>query len=255
MFYITGDTHGDFTRLSNKNWPAAKSLTKDDVLVICGDFGGVWADTKDQKYWLDWLEERPFTVCFADGNHENFDALDAYPVATWNGGKVHFVRPHVIHLMRGQVFDIQGARVFVMGGAASHDVKDGILDPEDPNFKNLLLAKRWLGQQFRVKGRSWWPQEMPSDEEYEEARRNLDACGWKVDIVVSHCGPTEVIRLLDRNYGPDRLTDFLQEVSDRLDYDFWYFGHYHTNAVPTDKHAVLYKMILPGPRTSKEVKT
>ena len=31
--------------------------------------------------------------------------------------------------MRGQVFEIEGKTFFTMGGAASHDIQDGILDP------------------------------------------------------------------------------------------------------------------------------
>ncbi|WP_418825946.1 hypothetical protein [Paratractidigestivibacter sp.] len=37
------------------------------------------------------------------------------------GGHVHIVRPNILHLMRGEVFDIDGTTVLAMGGAASHD--------------------------------------------------------------------------------------------------------------------------------------
>lgn len=43
------------------------------------------------------------TILFADGNHEQFDALNSYSVDEWNGGKVHIIEPGIIHLMRGQV--------------------------------------------------------------------------------------------------------------------------------------------------------
>ena len=36
-----------------------------------------------------------------------------------HGGKVHRIRPHVLHLMRGQVFDIEGHTFFTMGGVKS----------------------------------------------------------------------------------------------------------------------------------------
>ena len=57
---------------------------------------------------LDWLERLPFTLAFVCGNHENYDALARYPVAEWRGGKVHCIRPHVLHLMRGQIFELEG---------------------------------------------------------------------------------------------------------------------------------------------------
>ena len=51
-------------------------------------------------------------------NHENFDLLAQYPITEWHGGHVQFIRPHVLHLMRGQIFDINGFTFFCMGGDA-----------------------------------------------------------------------------------------------------------------------------------------
>ena len=47
-------------------------------------------------------------MLFIDGNHENFDKLNSYPVETWCGGKVHKIRNNVIHLMCGEVYCIEG---------------------------------------------------------------------------------------------------------------------------------------------------
>ena len=82
MIYITGDTHGAFQRLSTKNFPEQREMTKDDYLIICGDFGLIWdvgAESKEEKYWLKWFEEKPFTLLFIDGNHENYDLLNSIP--------------------------------------------------------------------------------------------------------------------------------------------------------------------------------
>lgn len=100
-------------------------MTKEDYVIICGDFGGVWnkeVENKEEKHLLDWLEEKPFTTLFVDGNHENFDRLYSYPVELWHGGKVHKIRPSVIHLMRGQIYEIDGKSFFTFGGASSHDI-------------------------------------------------------------------------------------------------------------------------------------
>lgn len=40
--FITGDTHGDFSRLLPAAFHEQRDLTKEDYLIICGDFGGVW---------------------------------------------------------------------------------------------------------------------------------------------------------------------------------------------------------------------
>ena len=187
--HITGDCHGDFQRFTTRNFPQLKGMDRDDCVIICGDHGGVWAGEQADGHKLDWLEAKPFTTLFVDGNHENFDLLNAYPEQVWHGGKVHVVRPHVLHLMRGQVFEIGGLTWFTMGGAASHDIEDGILDPAAPDFERRYWELRRMNARFRVLGRSWWPEEMPSEAEYAEAETNLDRAGWCVDCVLTHCAP------------------------------------------------------------------
>lgn len=73
-------THGNFLRFRPENFPEQKNMTKSDYVIICGDFGGVWAGSKKERQTLDWLEDLPFTVLFVSGNHENFDLLKKLPV-------------------------------------------------------------------------------------------------------------------------------------------------------------------------------
>ena len=98
--YITGDTHGGFQRFGMKYFPEQKKMNREDTVIIAGDFGGLWGGTPAEEYWLDWLEDKPFTTAFLDGNHENFAMLNALPERLWHGGRIHEVRPHVLHLMR-----------------------------------------------------------------------------------------------------------------------------------------------------------
>ena len=80
MIFVTGDCHSEFNKLSSAAFPEQKDMTKDDVVIICGDFGGIWdtdTDSRYENYWLQWLDEKPFTTVFVDGNHENFDRLNS----------------------------------------------------------------------------------------------------------------------------------------------------------------------------------
>lgn len=121
--YLTGDTHGhiDIAKLNNKNFPDQKKLTKKDYVVVLGDFGLVWNKSKRQESLLNEYNSKAYTLLFIDGNHENFDLLNEYPVEEWNGGKVHRIKENIIHLMRGQVFNMDGKTFFTMGGAYSID--------------------------------------------------------------------------------------------------------------------------------------
>ena len=64
MIYITGDTHQniDISKLNTKNFPEQKELTKSDYVIICGDFGMVWNNSKEEMYWRKWLEKKNFTT-------------------------------------------------------------------------------------------------------------------------------------------------------------------------------------------------
>ena len=246
MIYITGDTHAEFSRFSARNFPEQKDMTKEDYVIICGDFGGVWDNSKAECHWLDWLNDKPFTALFVDGNHENFDLLAKLPVQGWNGGKVRFIRDSVIQLMRGQVFTISGKRLFTMGGASSHDIDDGILEPADPDFKSKKKRLDKRNAMYRINHISWWKEELPNDAEYAEARNNLAACEWKVDCIVSHCCPISIANMLGSGaYKADRLTEFLHEVSERCEFRQWYFGHYHDNRVIMERYGLLYEQIIP----------
>lgn len=235
--FVTGDIHGwlDIGKLTPNRWPEGQKLRKSDILVICGDFGLVWTNpaTLEEKFFLDWLDNCPWTTLFIDGNHENYDMLDSYPVTEWRGGKVSRLpgTKHIIHLLRGQVYEMgKYGRWFCMGGAPSHDTAG------------------------RIKGVSWWPRELPSDDEYEEAMRNLEKVNWQVDYVFTHEVPRKLRRhAMCRHYDPtreqdDRLSSFLQGIDDTLNkkrLKVWYAGHYHDDMMLRDRqHVELYNQIV-----------
>ena len=243
MIYVTGDTHRNFSRFSPDRFPEMRAMTKADAVIICGDCGVLWYGGRRDEIQLALLEDLPFTIAFVDGNHENFTVLSKYPIEEWNGGKVQFLRPHVIHLMRGQVFTLEGRTFFTMGGASSHDVGDGILDPAADGYHERLLRLLIEGKrQYRILGQSWWPEELPSEEEYSEARRNLDVHGWAVDYIITHSPPTGLAERFDR--PRDELTDFLEEIRQKASYRRWMFGHCHGDQAIDEKHLLLWEQIV-----------
>lgn len=243
--FITGDVHGDFSRFRKEIFCEQVELTKEDYVIICGDFGGVWDGSPAEQNQLDWLDSRPFTTLFVSGNHENFDMLNQLSVEDWHGGKVQRVRPTVIHLMRGQVYEIEGRKFFTMGGASSHDISGGILEPDDPKFRQKRKRLELSGALYRVNHRSWWAAELPNEEEYRTARINLEKNGWVVDYIISHCCPTSVQNELGGAfYQADALTDFLEDVTQRCQFKYHFFGHYHSNGVFRKNYVLLYEQII-----------
>ena len=224
--FITGDTHCDYDwhKLNTTNFPEQKNLTKDDYVIITGDFGGVWGQDKTDKYIIKTYEKRNFTTLFVDGNHENHDALDGFPVEEWHGGKIHRISNTVIHLMREQVYEIGGKTFFTMGGAQSTD------------------------KIYRKEGISWWARELPSDEEYSEAISNLEKHDFKVNFIVTHCAPEDYAYYytdLDISRKINKMTTFLSGLITEYDisFDGWYFGHYHED-IDFDNFHCLYQRVV-----------
>ena len=227
--FITGDVHGvnDYEKL----WEfyengKGRDLTENDYVIVCGDMGCVWDLGKFDASIQNLYEQFPWTTLFVDGNHENHNALDAYEVDTWNGGKVHFITNKIIHLMRGQIFTINGINFFTMGGAASID-------------------KEW-----RTENVSWWAREMPSISEYAEAIENLDNWyqnGNAIDVILSHCAAKTAQRAINLGYENNELTSFLDLVITAYEIPQSFFGHYHENCkfeIGATTYVCLYDKII-----------
>ena len=247
MIYCTGDTHGNWNRFSTDIFPEQKEMTRDDFVIICGDFG-LWADTKEEKYQLDWLNDKPFTTLFIDGNHENFSRLNnEFEVVGFHGGKAHKVRDNIYHLIRGYVFDICDKKIFTFGGAKSHDIDDGIIDPANFKTKKNFQEeyKRWVkaGKIFRVNNVSWWKEEMPTAEEMAFGLKTLAAHNFKVDFIITHCCPQQVVSMFSP-YKADELTEYFDAVAEKTKFKKWFFGHYHDNRQIMCDYVMIYEQII-----------
>lgn len=225
MIFITGDTHNLNHIQKLYNFAAENvGLKKSDYMIVAGDLGVAWSE-KTLEDNLNRYGKFPFTVLFVDGNHENFNILNSYPVEEWRGGKVHMLRPDIIHLMRGQVYQIEDKTFFTFGGATSTD-------------------KYW-----RKEGESWWKEEMPSFSEFDEGIANLKRYGNKVDYIITHSCDEKALwypPLRTRSshlevYPENQMLSYFEDI---VDYGHWYFGHYHLDGDLTAKKTALFEDIV-----------
>lgn len=207
--FITGDTHGHVQKLEQLQGAAFD----DDIVIISGDFGVLWNPKSDreEEHILSWLSSQKFTTVFVDGNHENFNRLDALPTKDFFGANVGVVTPKVLHLKRGEILHLGGLTVLGFGGALSTDK---------------------LG---RIEGVSVWShREIPSVAECTHCMDKINSVKNYVDIIVTHTMPMEAVEELlgtlnDRYRDP--TAQFLQHLYDNIDYEFWFCGHFHKNSV------------------------
>lgn len=214
MVYLTGDTHGVIDERFSEI-----DFKKNDYIIIAGDFGFLWKAERDTKETADLMSLKALkaTILFIDGNHENFERLYSLPEEKFFGSKVGVVDEGIYHLIRGNLYEIDGRTFFTMGGGLSID------------------------KALRIEGISYWKEEIPSQEEFDYALKKLNSVDYNVDYVLTHVAPTSIKRILLNSYGRKDITeDFLEYVSLNLKFKLWFFGHYHIER-ELGKFIALYK--------------
>ena len=242
--YVCGDTHGTHTihKLRNFRNGAGATLTKDDYVIVCGDFGLLWNNSyfdhyygststyvdscpedmnwdRDELRLLRWYDECPWTTLWIDGNHENFDRIQLYPISEWHGGNVQKISDSVIHLMRGEIYDIDGHTYFCMGGAMSTDRGPA------------------RGDEYLSEGKWWWPEEIPNDMEWTHACHNLEKHQDQVDFIITHDAPAAVYEQI--RFYPSPVSRHLDLFRQSVNFTHWFCGHLHTDE-EFGKISVLY---------------
>lgn len=215
MIYLFGDLHGseNILRFDKEIFPIGETLTKEDYIIILGDFGIPWARVNSSYYYkemnrLKYLSSKPWTTLFLDGNHENFENLQYFPIINKFNGKVAQLEDNIFHLKRGEVYTIDTKTFFIMGGALSID------------------------KIFRIEGISWWNEEEPSRKELNYGLDNLEKNNNKVDYILTHTCSNEVSRCVLRSNSQtltvhDPLSKYFDKIEKTIDYKKWFFGHFH----------------------------
>ncbi len=222
MIYVTGDMHGEEERLYSRSM---KKLSEGDTLIVCGDFGFVWDGSAKEKKILEYLGSRKYNVCFIDGTHENFDLLEKCRMTVWNGGKVHRVSGNLFHMMRGQIFNIEGYRIFTFGGGESTD------------------------REMRTEHISWWKEEMPTPAELEEGAKAIDEVDCDVDFIITHEPPSIVKSTMLLRAGEtdsvNKLNGYFEQLNRVCKFRHWYFGSMHEDRIITNVHTAVFEDVIP----------
>lgn len=219
MVYVTGDFHGDFARFSSAD---IRKVKKGDTLIVCGDFGFLWNGGVKEKRLLKKLGKLPYTLLFLDGVHENYDLLAAYPVTEWNGGRVQVIEGNLIHLLRGEIYMIEGERYFVFGGGESSD------------------------HDIRLQAKTWWEAEMPSAEDMMRGLHNLEQCGNTVDYVLTHEPSGKASGYIHNRFlRLDGVNVYLNQIEENVTFRRWFFGSVHLDKPMSARHQAVFRQVYP----------
>ncbi len=223
MIYITGDTHNtiDMSNVSGKRIKfCCKKMQADykaiSTVIILGDFGlpwyncpidenGIHPTAPTEKYLLKWFKNKPFTIFAVMGNHDNYDMIEKLPEVEMLGNKVLKVCDNVFYLKRGEVYQIEGKRFLILGGAMSDD------------------------KAYRIPHVSWWKQEEMNKTEKNRCIEKIKQDGSSFDYVLSHTGTTKGIASFGTSEINDSTVTFNNNIESMISYKKWFFGHWHTD--------------------------
>ncbi|WP_353894451.1 metallophosphoesterase [Proteinivorax hydrogeniformans] len=122
MIYITGDTHGDFSRI--EKFCDEYSTTQADTMIILGDAGINYNLNERDIELKEELAQLPITLFCVHGNHEERPYLiDSYEEKIWNEELAYFEEkyPNILFAADGEIYDFEGKKSIVIGGAYSVD--------------------------------------------------------------------------------------------------------------------------------------
>lgn len=223
---VTGDKHAESRTLFNLDL-LVNNFTKEDLVIVLGDFGFIWNKNKVVKNLEALGSQLNYTLCFLDGNHENFPLISSLEkIIEWNGGRAGLLPGGIIHLLRGEIYQINGKTIGVCGGAISVD------------------------QEWRTEGKSWWAQEDITLADIANFEHNFERLELKkIDIMLSHTCPASILHqvaiysVANGSYVPVRNPEaLLEKINILAKPTKWYFGHWHIDMKFDEKYECLYFM-------------
>ena len=219
---VTGDVHGDILLLLEM----VRSIENDEMLFVTGDFGLFWFDinSNSDKYTIlnNMLESKNAYIVFVDGNHENHNFINRTEISEFCGAKCHKLLPRVIHIMRGEIVNIDGIKIFCFGGAYSVD-------------------RFW-----REKNKTYFEEELPNENEYDSGLNNLINADFKVDYIITHTCQRRLVKKLGQRHKAIeeiKLQNYIQWIVDNVEYKKHYFGHWHMDKKISESDIAIFNNI------------
>lgn len=209
MVYITGDIHGDldpvYTLFENFQ------PTAEDVIIILGDVALNYTGRLRDRIIKENMSALKSIFFCIHGNHENRPQnIESYKEKEWHGGRVLYEEdfPNILFPVDGDIFEIDGKKCLVIGGAYSVD-------------KLYRIRNGW----------NWWHDEQPTPAIKAYVEKQIES--HKVDVIFSHTCPFKYIPKecflsgIDQSKVDNSTEQWLDIIEESVDYEAWYIGHWH----------------------------
>lgn len=226
--FLTGDCHGDVTRLPD--FCKDNNTTIEDYIVLLGDVGiNFFFDGRDKKA-KKIMSKCPITFICIHGNHEArpstvkgyiLKSYEKLECACW----VQEDYPNILFPLDGKM-KMNNKSFLVLGGAYSVD-------------KFYRLSKGW----------PWFEDEQMPLETKNQILKIIEANN-KFDFVLSHTAPIDYeptylfLSGIDQSLIDKSMENFLQQVYNSIIFNHWYFAHYHDDNDFKNNISIIYKNII-----------
>ena len=228
LWYITGDTHADFSRFVALPFDHNAHYN----IIILGDAGvNYWLGKRDRLLKESITNDFPdVTFYLVRGNHE------ARPESLKTGCRqynnliqgeviVEDEYPNIYYLLDGETYWFNGLKTLVIGGAYSVD-------------KEYRQMMHW----------QWFSDEQLDATERETITKRCEGQSW--DIVLSHTCPFTMqprhlfLSMVDQSKVDNSMELWLDDLRTKINYSHWWWGHYHGDWNYDDKHHMLFTNII-----------
>lgn len=269
MVYITGDIHGNPNELIQ--FCRAHKLIEEDVIVILGDVGfNYYLNSKDNKVKYRVAQLNPTFFCIQGNHEERPQNINTYKTKEYRGAPVWYEEeyPNIVFAKDGEVYDFDGKKCMVIGGAYSVDKYWRLYGYFINNFLDIpidiidslidIINGVNIPTENRIKldnfintidvNFGWFKDEQPSDNIKRFVESQLMKYNYKIDCIFSHTCPSKYIPVemflsgINQDTVDNSTEEWLDIIDNKIEYNKWYCGHWHTDK-KIDKMEFLFHSI------------
>ena len=242
---VRGDTHGQFTWMSNGCLDMYKP--EETAIIILGDAGFNYYLNKYDDRLKKEVNDRGYRFYCVRGNHEA-RPQDIPTMIKQFDEKVHGVIylepefPNIRYFLDYGFYDINNYTCYVIGGAYSVD-------------KHWRLMRSGLTEETNIPTKSgWFANEQLTPEEKKRVEKQLhdfDTTGKIIDFMFTHTCPYSweprdlFLEAVDQSTVDDSMEKWLDNVKNIATGYVWCFGHFHADRIERPHIEQFYHNIEP----------
>lgn len=229
-----GDTHGAVApRIDILTESYPDLVPEETALIALGDVGlCYYLNQKDQRHKRE-VEAKGLYLYCVRGNHEARpkDVKGLHRIYDKNVGGTVWIEdefPHIRYFCDWGIYNIQGLRTLVIGGAYSVD------------------------KYYRIQNKfRWFENEQLSEKEMDICFKNVIIEPATFDLVLTHTCPLSLqptdlfLGFIDQSTVDNSMEVWMEKMANSITWKIWLWAHYHVDRIEWPHCEIFYTEIEP----------